>query len=70
MQTKNYTTVFYFVWHFGGLDFKCKNLEVSFQAPEHLYPHEANEKAIKVIKESFKEFFQYDNFEIHIIKTE
>ena len=67
MKTKIYTIIFYLVWRFGGLEFKCKNLTESFTLDKEIQQPQLNEEAYKVIKERYEEFFKYDNFEIHLI---
>lgn len=64
---KNYTVVFYLSWFFEDIEFKCKNLEVQFQADEHAEHFELNEAAYNAILKEYKNFFDYDNFLIHII---
>ena len=64
---KTYTVIFYLIWHFGGLDFKCKNLYESFTLNKEISQSKLNEEAYKIIKKRYEEFFKYDNFEIHLI---
>lgn len=70
MITKRYTVIFYFTVKFDELEFKSKNLEVSFEASDMLYPHELRELAFKEIKKRYKKLFDYDNFLINIIGIE
>lgn len=65
MQTKTYTVVFYLSWFFEGLIFKCKDLSVQFESKN--IGHKLTEDAYRAIKEKYKAFFSYDNFEIHLI---
>lgn len=62
---KNYTVIFYLSWNFEGIEFKCKNLNVQFESKN--IGHELIEDAYHAIKKEYKNFFDYDNFEIHII---
>ena len=62
---KNYTVVFYLSWFFEGIEFKCKNLDVQFKSKN--VNHKLTEDAYRAIKKEYKNFFDYDNFEIHII---
>ena len=65
MQTKNYTVVFYLSWNFEWIEFKCKNLDVQFESKN--IGSKLTEDAYHAIKKEYKNFFDYDNFEIHII---
>ena len=65
MQTKNHTVVFYLSWFFEGLIFKCKDLSVQFESKN--LGHKLKEDAYRAIKEEYKTFFSYDNFEVHLI---
>ena len=67
MQNKNYIVVFYLSWNFEGIEFKCKNLTIKFQADERAEHFELNEAAYNAILKEYKNFFDYDNFLIHII---
>ena len=62
---KNYTVIFYLSWFFDEIEFKCKNLKVQFKSKN--IGHELIEDAYHAIKKEYKNFFDYDNFEIHII---
>lgn len=65
MPIKNYTVVFYLSWFFEGLIFKCEDLSVQFESKN--LGHKLMEDAYRAIKEEYKTFFSYDNFEIHLI---
>lgn len=62
---KNYTVIFYLSWNFEGIEFKCKNLDLQFESKN--IDHKLIEDAYCAIKKEYKTFFNYDNFEIHII---